>query len=245
MKKIILSFIFLFFASVAFAKQTYEIGVCIMATGKYAQFAENFISSARKHFCNSHRVKYFVFTDQLITPANDIVRIEQKRLGWPYDTLMRFHIYYNNRHHMKNCDFIYAIDADMQFISDVENEVLTDRVAVQHFGFVGLRGTYETRKKTMARVSSREGSIYYCGGVYGGRKKEFIKLCKTIRKNIDIDLSRNYIARWHDESHLNRYFIDHPPTTTLTPSYCYPENWSLPFEKKLLALDKNHQEMRL
>jgi len=30
----------------------------------------------------------------------------------------------------------------------------------------------------------------------------------------------------------------------LDPSYCYPESWNLPYEKKLLALDKNHQEIR-
>ena len=53
-------------------------------------------------------------------------------------------------------------------------------------------------------------------------------------------LSRN----WHHESHLNRYFIDNPPTIMLSPEYCYPENWDIPFKKRLLALDKNHEECR-
>ena len=30
----------------------------------------------------------------------------------------------------------------------------------------------------------------------------------------------------------------------LSPSYCYPENWKLKYPKKLLALDKNHDEIR-
>lgn len=48
------------------------------------------------------------------------------------------------------------------------------------------------------------------------------------------------MAVWHDESHWNRYCIDHKPTTILSPSYCYPESWNLPYKKRLLALDKDH-----
>ena len=61
--------------------------------------------------------------------------------------------------------------------------------------------------------------------------------------NVNRDLHKNHIAVWHDESHLNRYFIDHPPKT-LSPSYSYPERLKLPFPKIILALDKNHGEMR-
>jgi histo-blood group ABO system transferase len=66
----------------------------------------------------------------------------------------------------------------------------------------------------------------------------------NISKNIKIDFEKNFIAVWHDESHLNRYMIDNTPTKILTPSYCYPENMYLPYHKKLLALDKNHKELR-
>ena len=27
----------------------------------------------------------------------------------------------------------------------------------------------------------------------------------------------------HDESHMNRYLIDNPPSISLTPSYCFAE----------------------
>lgn len=70
-------------------------------------------------------------------------------------------------------------------------------------------------------------------------------MAKTISENIEIDLKEhNIIAQWHDESHMNRYFHQNTPTIELSPSYCYPESWSLPFNKKLLALDKNHSEIR-
>lgn len=42
-------------------------------------------------------------------------------------------------------------------------------------------------------------------------------------QNIDIDFNNNIIAIWHDESHLNLYFTQHPPKV-LDSSYIYPED---------------------
>ena len=69
-------------------------------------------------------------------------------------------------------------------------------------------------------------------------------MAKIITENIYQDLKNNIIAIWHDESHLNRFYIDNKPTLILSPSYCYPESWNLPYKKRLLALDKNHKEVR-
>jgi len=41
---------------------------------------------------------------------------------------------------------------------------------------------------------------------------------------------------------MNRYFIDNKPTKILDPSYCYPESWSIPFGRRLLALVKDNVE---
>ena len=70
-------------------------------------------------------------------------------------------------------------------------------------------------------------------------------MAKHISNNIDIDYSKDLIAVWHDESHMNRYFIDNTPTKILDPSYCCNEGWiDCPFGRRLLALDKNHSEIR-
>ncbi len=67
---------------------------------------------------------------------------------------------------------------------------------------------------------------------------------------IQRDLSKNIIAVWHAESPTTRYFIDNPPTRVLSPSYCYPESTVatqgrvLPYQKKLVALDKAHIQIR-
>ena len=221
----------------------YKIGLCIMATGRYDTYAEKFIESARKYFLTNHEVTYFVFTDGSVKTAPDVVQIYQKRLGWPHDTLMRFSVYGKHKDAMRSMDYIFASDADMLFVAPVEEKILGRRVATQHPGFVGKRGTYEIRRSSTACVTREEGEYYFAGGFYGAQREDFFKMMDRLTEKVQIDLDNNFIAVWHDESHLNRYFIDHKPTVILSPNYCCPETWQMP-KRKLLALDKNHDAMR-
>lgn len=221
-----------------------NIGLLIMATGRYIEFVKPLIDSANKHFCTDHKITYFIFTDGEPPKADNIIKIEQKRLGWPDDTLMRLSVYHKHRRLLAKMDYLFATDADMLFVDTVGDEILSARVATQHPGFVGRRGTYETREISTAFVEKTEGKHYFAGGFNGGAASEFLKMAEIITKNIMKDKGNGLIAIWHDESHLNRYFIDNPPTKILDPSYCYPESWKLPFKKRLLALDKNHSELR-
>lgn len=229
-------------AQTAFAR--YKVGLCIMATGRYDAYAQRMIESARKHFLKNQDVTYFVFTDGHVQPSADVVQIFQKRLGWPYDTLMRFAVYVQHEDVLSKMDYLYALDADMLFVDEVGDEILSDLVGTQHPGYVGKRGTYETNPISTACVKNHEGRIYFAGGFYGGKTQQVLTLLKTLVQKIQEDFAKKFIAVWHDESHLNRYFIDHKPTLVLTPSYCYPEDWKLPYHQRLLALNKNHSEMR-
>lgn len=135
----------------------------------------------------------------------------------------------------------------MLFVSNVGDEILGDLVGVRHPGFINSNRrsySYEVNSNSLACIKNDEGEFYFAGGFYGAKKENFLNLISQCRKNVDEDLKKGIIAVWHDESHLNRYFIDHKPNVILSPSYCYPENWKMPYEKKLLALDKNHSEMR-
>jgi len=227
-----------------------NVGLLIVATGKYIQFVQPLIDSAREHFCKNHDVTYFVFTDGEIE-GDDIVRIYQERMGWPYDTLMRWPVYNHHYEVFKDMDYLFATDADMRFEAEVGDEILSDRVGTQHPGYVGRRGTYESRKQSTAYIDPSEGSRYFAGGFNGGSHDDFLKMAATISENIHIDLEKKIVAIWHDESHVNRYFVDNPPTQILTPSYCYPQNdshykgrWPEQYIRRLVALDKAHAQLR-
>jgi histo-blood group ABO system transferase len=225
-----------------------KIGLLIIATGKYDRFVPPLHESVLKHFMHKHDVTVFVFTDKTLPAKNGLVAIHQDHEPWPNPTLKRYHVFDKHKDVLSEMDYLYYCDADMLFVSEVGDEILPDNssdlVATEHPGFHGgRRGTYETRYESTAYVSPLDGDCYYAGGFNGGTSAAFLKMAKIIRDRVDKDLKNDIIALWHDESQLNRYMIDYGPKV-LSPSYCYPESWDIPFEKKLLALDKNHEEMR-
>ena len=226
-----------------------KIGLLIIATNNYINFLSNLIKSADQYFLKNNDVSYFIFTNKdisFLASNRKIIKIDVEHKPWPWMTLGRYKIFYENSHELKNMDYLYYCDVDMKFVADIGDEIMANLVATKHPGFynVNKRGTPETNPKSLAYVSPDEEMEYFAGGFNGGKKDFFLKMSEKISKNIDVDYKNGIIAIWHDESHMNRYFIDNKPTKILPPSYCYPESWSLPFDKILLALDKNHKEIR-
>lgn len=223
-----------------------KIGLLIIATNKYINFLNDLLISAENFFCTDQQVTYFIFTNKEIsvnTKRNyKIFYTEHK--SWPWMTLGRYKMFWDNREDLSKMDYLFYCDVDMKFVNFVGPEILGDRVATLHPGYVGKRGAPETNPESLACIREEESMTYFAGGFNGGSSGEFLKMSDQLSRNIDIDYSKGIVAVWHDESHLNRYLVDNPPTVKLSPSYCYPESWNLPYVKRLLALNKNHAEVR-
>lgn len=223
-----------------------KIGLLIIATNKYTQFLQPLISSADEFFLDGHDITYFIFTNESLNleSSRKIIEIKIDHKPWPWMTLGRYDIFSNNEEVLSTMDYLFYCDVDMRFVDVVGDEILSDRVATQHPGFYDRRGTPENRPQSLAFVSDSTNMQYFAGGFNGGTSAEYLKMANVISKNIDIDFQNGIIAIWHDESHMNRYFINNPPSKILSPSYCYAESTNIPFQKRLIALNKNHQEIR-
>ncbi len=230
-----------------------RIGILYICTGRYDIFWKDFYLSSERYFFsgNTDVIRhYYVFTDSKSLFGEEengyIHRIYQENLGWPDNTLKRFHMFLRIKDRlMEETDYLFFCNANLLFQKPVGKEILPQDngnglVGTIHPGFFNKNNedfTYERNSLSTAYIPGGAGNIYYAGGFSGGRTLEYIRLCENIKNNIDIDESNDYVAIWHDESHINRYFLDNPPMA-LSPSYLYPEGWKLPFEKKILIRDK-------
>ena len=119
-----------------------NIGILYIATGRYITFWEDFFKSAEKYFITSSTKYYFVFTDTqtpiLGEDTGRVTRIYQEKLGWPYDTLMRFDIFLKAEKELEQMDYIFFFNANMKFIETVDTSFLPidkNLLGVKHPGF--------------------------------------------------------------------------------------------------------------
>ncbi len=66
-------------------------------------------------------------------------------------------------------------------------------------------GIWENNKNSTAYVQPRARKKYVHGAFWGGPTEDVVKMARELNSKIKIDLQKNYVAIWHDESHLNQY----------------------------------------
>lgn len=113
-----------------------------------------------------------------------------------------------------------------------------------HIRFGGI-GRWDTNRKSQAFVERELRDVYVCGGVWFGRKQEFLALCDLLAQHTREDLKTDYIAVWHDESHLN-HFASKNLHSLLGSEYCYATGFSnlADLEPLIIAVDKNDDRTR-
>jgi len=223
-----------------------NIGILIICTGKYDVFFKDLFETSEKFFLKEHKKHYFIFTDSTnIELSDNISIIRQDFLGWPYDTMFRFKMFNTINEELSKMDFLFFLNANMLFISEVGEEVIPNEsqdflCGVNHPGYYdkeNLKFPYERLKESCLSIGPDEGINYFQGCLIGGKSDVFINMSNILEEKINLDLSNNIIPIYHDESALNWYYKDRKPLV-LTPSYAFPESSNLGFEKKIIQRNK-------
>lgn len=222
-----------------------KIGILTICLGKYDIFFEDFHYSFEKNFLKNHEKTYFLFTDSEIKELSNVSKIPEEKKGWPFDTMMRFHMFNKISEKLKNFDYLFFFNINMLAVKEVGEEILPTKennflMGVNHPGFYNKEKAefpYERNLKSQFFISSEKGNHYFQGCFNGGTAESFLEMSKILAEKADIDMKNNIIPIWHDESMLNWYYKDKNPL--LLPSdYAYPETWNLPFKKIIVQRDK-------
>jgi hypothetical protein len=230
-----------------------KVAVLYIATRRYTVFWKELYQSAEKFFLPHYNKDYFVFTDNEhidFEENHNILKVFQNKLGWPYDTLMRFDIFLKQENLLKSYDYIFFLNANLLFVDEVNEEILPENEIYQgltvclHPGFYKKEPdnfTYDRNPLSQTCIPFGQGKYYVAGGFNGGKAKDFLELCHQCKHMIQADLENNIIPLWHDESAINKYILDKTPLI-LDPSYLYPEGWKLKDIKKakIIIRDKSN-----
>lgn len=227
-----------------------KIGILYVCTGKYSYYFNDFYLSCEKYFLPNMEKIYYVFTDKTnLSNATNVKIITQKCQGFPNDSLFKFEYFISIKEQLITCDYLFFFNSNALFLDIINEDYLPSESDGNLLGaeWVAWKGKhpayfpYERRKESKAYIEPGKPPYhYYMGGVNGGRTKEYLELSETLARNIRDDYERGIIAKFHDESHINRYFRDHK-CKVLTPEYCMPEEWAN--GQKLFMMIRNKSKL--
>lgn len=201
-----------------------------------------------------HQIQIHLFVDELGSyEGDDRVKIEQTLIvsyRFPLATLYRYKIMTEGKDY--NCDYIYYLDVDYLIASEIDEEIFGDIVAVLHPGYSVLGGgSWCTDKKSNAYTYPENRKQYFCGGTQGGRYEYYYPLMKRMKREIEDDEKRGVKAEHNDEGHWNKVLSELNSFKILDSGYCFVEQphlqkqWKIDhLTPKIIALDKNHEEIR-
>jgi len=233
-------------------RQTAEkVAILFIGTNRYIYFFPNYYNSLKKLFLPNTPKDFFVFTDQnfdFIRNKKNVIIIPIKHENFPFINLRKFKFINKAKRKLKKYSHIVYIDADMYASSFMfENEFFNHNkplFAVLHHDFVKKKAfqQFESNPKSMANVGAGDFSTYWQACFWGGKSADFLKAVEKMAKDTEEDIKKGIIAKWWDESFLNKYLIEHKKDVhTLNPAYSYPELKPIPkgFEKKIIHTYRN------
>ena len=236
----------------------YTIGIYTIFIGDYTIFYKEFIESINKYFFPGIKKKIFIITNKDLQSYENtyIIKISNKFIKFPFPTLFRFKYFRQIPiTELKNVDYMFFINGNAILLKQINFMDLP--IYKKKFLFTLHDGYYKDDYKSISFEKNKDSSAYiplikdynykYVGGrFYGGALLDFIELSNTIYRNILTDLKNNYIAIWHDESHINRFFYDFKVNNYFLAGieYHVPERqqnrWDFK-EKKIIYLDKRNK----
>lgn len=200
------------------------------------KYLARFLETAERHFMVGQRVVYYVFTERPaavprlpLGPGRQlrVERVSRER-RWQDVSMERMrtlHAALGGRLG-READFVFCMDVDQYFSGAFGPEALADSVAqlhAWHYHWPRPMLPYERDARSAAALASGEGDFYYHGALFGGTVEAVRGLTAHCARAQEQDRARGLEARWHDESHLNKYFWLYKPAKVLSPEFC----WSL------------------
>lgn len=234
-----------------------KVAICFIGTGKYLNFLPKYYENIHEYFLPKSEKTFLVFTDGEGDFPEDVKVYKQKHLEWPYITLTRFGIIQKAKEEIEKNDWFVFIDADALVVDSIIEEDFFDNTK-SFFGvhhpchFLQMSphneypGAFETNPLSLSHITQTDDlSIYYQGCLWGGKVPDVLKMIEELDYRVNKDLENDIIAIWHDESHINKFFIEHKENVnSLGAEYAYPEVFSdhCKFDPKIVHLAKNNSK---
>jgi hypothetical protein len=194
---------------------------------------------------------------------------------WPEVTLLRYGQILKHANLIKFDRFLW-IDVDMKFQKEFNPGIFCSGVYLARHpgyifsrsGFMKLsagekwdfirervrlaqkiqfsRGAWEDNPISTANVAPPKRKSYVHGAVWGGLTTSVLHMSEVLNTRICQDLTVPFVAKWHDESHLNWYHANYPQELLPRHFSGVLNHWtSEPSKSTVISLNKETLDLEL
>ncbi len=200
-----------------------KYAIIYICTGGYSVFWKGFYDSSEKFFLIGARKEYFVFTDdkELIQKKDDRIHLFYcGKMGWPYDTLLRWNRICEIQDLLEEYDYIVFCNANMEFLSEIQSQIFegTDFTLWSSTKDSDVSDQLPLERRPESKAYIPYGTPvqkYVAGGYILGKSELFLRMSRELRDWTAQDLKNGIIPIWHDESLENAYFYHYRNDVTV------------------------------
>ncbi|WP_352422611.1 alpha-1,2-fucosyltransferase [Proteiniphilum sp.] len=226
-----------------------KIGIIYIAIGEYEKFWDIFYPSCQAFFCVDAEKGYEIFTDSerlsgLNYPNVTVYKVADEGFVANVSSKSRFMLSIKNR--LVLYDYIFFLNGNFRFLSPIYSKEVVS--SSSDFAFTALSFDeylckdpdmypYDRNPECHACIAEGEGERYYQGGFFGGCHREIMEFNRWAVERIEEDLKKGVVAKFHDESYLNKYLINKKPHI-LNDEYAYYPQSTYSGKYKAELIDK-------
>jgi hypothetical protein len=247
-----------------------KVALVFIGTSKYADFFPRWYDAVSSNLFNNCEKTIFAFSDRAtesMFTREDILAFTIPHKPWPFVTLLRFKFIKAALANMKQggIDNVLFLDADLFPQRNITYEMVfgdgsKPLIGVHHPGnfdnpdwnafIVSGDSNANINKLGNFETDYVNDKAYHQGCLWGGTLAEVEKMVLGLTDLIDKDIVNNVIADWHDESHMNCWFLNnYDKVRTLPSNFAWPDQpfWHDALSSKgltpmMLHVDKPHAE---
>lgn len=185
-------------------------------------------------FCVDAEKEYELFTDSerlfnINYPNVNINQVSDK--GFIVNVSSKSKLMLTIEKRLKEYDYIFYLNGNFRFLSPIYTQEIIpppDKLAFTVLSFDEYSGKsprelpYDRNYLSGAFIPKKLGKRYYQGGFFGDSYEEIMKYNNWAAPKIENDLGKGIIARFHDESYLNKYLINKEPYIVNNKYAYYP-----------------------
>ena len=195
-----------------------RIAVYYIATGKYKVLFQEFLSSLDNFFPNYEKIVKLISDglEEYKDYKNGNVKVELcpriNNYPWPIVTLYKMWHILENRD--DTCDYACYFNGNAYICPHAPDIFNMNKITTSYHSFDPKDGHYDIWPHIVINPHScaylpNKTYEYIQGGFFFGPSKMIYDMCNDIVNMVNKDSYIQIYARWHDESYLNKWCVDH------------------------------------